>query len=118
MRQILIAMSTTLVLAGCGTSHVSLDENGRTVVHHWGYTRIIKPPLTTADQPMNVTGYELMGFSVGEGFTLGYKSNSIIQVSSDCRVLVVVSDQEQFEHLLKHLDDIGAKDLCATVSPD
>lgn len=65
---------------------------------------------------MNVTGYQLIGFSVGEGFTLGYKSNQLIQVPTDCRVLVVVSDQEQFKHLLNHLDHIGATDLCATIS--
>ncbi|MDS1310744.1 hypothetical protein [Marinobacter xiaoshiensis] len=58
-----------------------------------------------------------MGFSIGEGFTLGYKSDEFIQVPTDCRVLVVVNDQVQFKHLLDHIDTIGAKDLCATVSP-
>lgn len=107
---------TSIFLSGCATSHVSVDDKGRTLIHHWGYTRIIKPPLVSPNNELNVTGYQLLGFSVGEGFTLGYKANELIQVPTDCRVLVVVNDQAQFNHLLDHINTIGATDLCATVT--
>lgn len=118
MRLFTLAFCSSLALTGCSTSHVTLDEKGRTIIHHWGYTRIVKPPLSQNDAQMNVTGYEVVGFSVGEGFTVGYENNHVIQVPTDCRVLVIVRDQAQFEHLLGQLDLIGAKDLCATVSPE
>lgn len=106
----------SISLAGCATSHVSVDNKGRTLIHHWGYTRIIKPPLVSPNNELNVTGYQLLGFSVGAGFTFGYKANELIQVPTDCRVLVVVKDQAQFNHLLDHINTIGATDLCVTVT--
>jgi hypothetical protein len=59
----------------------------------------------------------MVGFSVGDGFTLGYKRNEYIQVPMDCRVLIVVENAEQFQHMMDELaDKISGEDICATVS--
>ena len=110
----LTVLATSLL--GCA-SHTTIDEKGRVVVHHFGYVQIVKPPIYPPDKKMNVTGVKLLGFSVGDGFTFGYKNNEYIEVPTDCRVLIVVNDSAQFEHLLNEISSIKEGDLCATISP-
>ncbi|MFZ6818374.1 hypothetical protein [Undibacterium sp. Ji22W] len=102
-------------LAGCSTT--SLDEQGRVVIHNFGYVKIIKPPTYPSEKQITSTGVRLFGFSLGDGFTLGYKENEFIQVPTDCRVLVVVKDKKQLDHMLKEMHLIGEHELCATISP-
>lgn len=66
---------------------------------------------------MNVTGVKLLGFSVGDGFTLGYQNSERIEVPTDCRVLVIVNDSSQLEHLLNEMSLIKGEEICATISP-
>jgi hypothetical protein len=106
-----------MALTGC-TSTSTIDDKGRVVIHNFGYVKIIKPPVYPAAREINVTGARLLGFSVGDGFTLGYKSSEIIQVPTDCRVLVVVKDDKQLKHLINEFKLIGEEEICATISPE
>ena len=112
-----ILLISTSVLFAQACAYTSVDEKGRTVIHNFGYVKLVKPPIYPNKSEINVTGVELIGFSVGEGFTLGYKSNEIIQVPLDCRVLIIVENSEQFEHLLKEFKIIKGDNICATISP-
>jgi len=103
------------VLSGCA-SMTSVDDKGRVVVHHFGYTKIIKPPIFPDNNKINITGAKLLGFSIGEGFTIGYKSHEIIRVPLDCKVLIVVENSTQFQHLLDEVTSIKGDDICVTVS--
>ena len=102
-------------LAGCSTT--SLDEQGRVVIHNFGYVKIVKSPTFPPEKPINSTNVRLVGFSVGDGFTLGYKETELIQIPTDCRVLVVVKDMKQLDHMLKEMHLLGGHELCATISP-
>lgn len=115
MFRILYLFVSTLLLSSC-VSQTTVDEYGRIVIHNFGYVKIIKPPAVSLDQEINVTGYKLLGFSVGDGFTLGYKENEYMKIPTDCRLLVIVQDKGQLEHLLSELNSIGENELCATVS--
>lgn len=106
---------STLFLSSC-TSQTIVDKYGRIVIHNFGYVKIIKPPVLSSDQEINVTGYKLLGFSVGDGFTLGYKADEYMKIPADCRLLVIVQDKSQLEHLVNELGSIGDMELCATVS--
>ena len=103
-------------MSGCASTTV--DEKGRVVVHHFGYVKIIKPPVYPNNNEINVTGAKLIGFSVGSGLTIGYKAEEVIRVPLDCKVLIVVKDADQFKHLLNEITKIQGDDICATVSPE
>lgn len=113
--RILASIFSIFYLSGCASTTV--DDQGRVVIHSFGYVKIMKPPAYPPEKQINVTGSRLLGFSVGEGFTLGYKENEFIQVSTDCRVLVVVKDTKQLDHMLKEMHLIGEHELCAAISP-
>jgi hypothetical protein len=113
----LFFLGTFASTAGC-ESYTSVDDKGRVVVHHIGYVKLVKPPVYPNDKEINVTGASLIGFSVGNGFTVGYKRNEFIQVPMDCRVLVIVENSEQFSHLLNEFSALKGGDICATVSPN
>jgi len=104
-----------IILTGCSTT--SVDENGRVVVHNFGYVKIIKPPTYPKEKTINVTGTKLIGFSIGDGFTFGYKKNEVIHVPTDCRVLVIVNNEKQLQHMIKEMSLIGEGEICATISP-
>ena len=110
---ILLAMVS---LIGCA-SHTTIDQNGRVVIHNFGYVKIIKPPAYPANTAINVTGARLLGFSVGEGFTIGYKASEYMQIPTDCRVLVIVKDEKQLKHLINEMSLIGEEEICAVISP-
>ncbi|EGQ7674498.1 TPA: hypothetical protein ACF367_002953 [Vibrio parahaemolyticus] len=104
-----------IISTGC-TAHTTVDERGRVVIHNFGYVKIIKSPVISVNKEINVTGYKLFGFSVGEGLTLGYKSNEYMSIPMDCRLLIIVQNQNQMEQLLDELDFIEDSEICATVS--
>jgi len=110
-----ILLITTL-LTGCA-SMTSIDEKGRVVIHHFGYVKVIKPPVYPKNKEINVSGVSVLGFSVGEGLTIGYKNSEFVKVPIDCRVLVIVDDSSQFSHLLTEISNIQGDEICATVSP-
>jgi hypothetical protein len=104
------------LLVGC-TSTTIIDEKGRVITHNFGYVKIIKPPKYPTNRDINVTGARLIGFSIGEGFTLGYKSSEFVQIPTNCRVFVVVKDEKQLKHLINEMSLIGKEDICASISP-
>ena len=113
-----LIFSMLVLQLGCA-SYTSIDDKGRVVVHHFGYVKLVKPPVYPNNMEINVTGVTLVGFSVGDGFTLGYKNSKLIQVPMDCRVLIIVKDAAQFNHMLDEFSDvIKGEDICATVSPE
>lgn len=115
MNQFITIFLPMLMLMGCA-SQATVDEFGRVVIHNFGYVKIIKPPVFPAEKEINVTGARLIGFSIGEGFTLGYKASEYMKIPTDCRVLVVVADKSQLEHLINEFSLIGGNELCATIS--
>ena len=104
------------MLIGC-TSHITVDEKGRTVAHHFGYVRIIKPPFLNNNDTMNVTAVRVLGFSIENGFTLGYTENEIISIPTDCRLMVIVQNKQQLELLVDQLHDLQGEKICAAVTP-
>lgn len=116
LRKLLGIGYALFILAGCATRS-TVDADGRVIVHNFGYVKIVKPPAFPAKKDINVTGARLIGFSVGEGLTLGYKDTEFISVPIDCRVLVVVKNDAQLAHLIKDLDLIEKDEICATTSP-
>jgi hypothetical protein len=111
----LILLPSILLIQAC-TSSMSIDEKGRTVAHHFGYVRVIKPPLLN-NENINVTGVKTVGLSIRNGITLGYEENKIISVPLDCRVIVVVQNREQLEEFANIINDLKGKEICATVTP-
>jgi len=116
MKKLISLLISLTSLVGCAST-TTVDKEGRVVVHNFGYVKIIKPPIYPADKNINVTGARLLGFSVGDGFTIGYKTSEYIYMPSDCRVLVVVKDESQLDHMMKEMSLIGEEEICATVSP-
>jgi hypothetical protein len=112
----LVLITSSLLSMSC-TSHTSIDEKGRTVVHHFGYVQVIKPPLIDLNNEMNVTGVTTFGLTVQDGITLGYKENKTISVPLDCRVLVILENKEQLDRFIKHINNIEGEEICSTVSP-
>lgn len=115
MYRVSIILLMIIFLFSCA-SHTTIDENGRVVIHNFGYVKIIKPPVYPASKTIDVTGARLFGFSVGEGFTIGYKANEYMQIPADCRVLVIVKDENQLKHLINEMSLIGKEEICATIS--
>lgn len=103
------------MLSGCASKTI-VDEHGRVVIHNFGYVKIVKPPVFPAEKAINVTGAELVGFSVGDAFTIGYKSSEFMNIPIDCRVLVVVKNAVQLQHLINEFSLIGEDEVCATIS--
>lgn len=100
------------------TSHISIDEKGRTVAHHFGYVQVIKPPLfNNNNSEINVTGVKTFGLTVQNGITLGFEENKTISVPLDCRVLIVVKNKEQLDHFIEHMNNIKGEEICSTVAP-
>lgn len=104
----------TQLLAAC-SSQATVDKYGRVVIHNFGYTKIIKPPTFPEGKELNATGARLVGLSTGEGLTIGYKSVEYMQIPTDCRVMIVVGNKAQLEHLINELKLVGNSDLCATI---
>ena len=97
------------------TSKITVDEKGRTVAHHFGYVQVIKPPLTNGN--INVTGIKTIGVTIQNGITLGFEENKIVSVPIDCRVLVIVQNDQQLEYFIKHFEKSKGKEICATITP-
>lgn len=112
----LVLITYSLLSMSC-TSHISIDEKGRTVAHHFGYVQVIKPPLVDLDNEINVTGVKTFGLTVQDGITLGFKENTTISVPLDCRVLVVVENKEQLVRFIEHIKNIEGEKICSTVAP-
>lgn len=103
-------------LSGCTT--ISTDEAGRKVTHHFGYARVTDSPSRPITMPFDANSTTLVGLSVGKGIALGYKTKSVISVPLDCRILVVVENDAQLDHIISHLSHLKDERLCATVSPE
>ena len=112
----LVLITSSLLSISC-TSHISIDEKGRAVAHHFGYVQVIKPPLVDFDNEMNVTGVKTFGLTIQDGITLGFKENKTISVPLNCRVLVVVQNKEQLDRFIEHIKNIEGEEICSTVTP-
>lgn len=106
-----------LLVASCAPT-TTVDERGRTVEHHFGYVRVIKPPGIGGGADFSAEGVETYGVRVASGLTLGYTDTQRISVPLDCRVVAIVRDRAQLDHLIDMLNLAEGQTLCATVSPE
>ncbi|GAB6043842.1 hypothetical protein [Endothiovibrio diazotrophicus] len=111
-------------LQGCAST-VQIDEKGRSVIHNFGYVKIVLPPkyssLDRHGKPLEFTstGINTFGVQGGEnGFSIGYSATSLLKVPLDCRFVAIVNDEAQLKHLIDTLEHLKGEQLCVTVSSD
>jgi hypothetical protein len=105
-----------LLGAGCAPM-VTVDEDGRTIEHHFGYVRVLKPPKTSDVGKFRVEGLQTYGLRVEDGIGVGFFQANRVYVPLDCRFVAIVANQAQFEHLLRTLSHLEKDQLCVAVSP-
>lgn len=104
-------------LSAC-TAPATIDERGRTVEHHFGYVRVIKPPRQAEIPDFQALGLRTYGIRIENGIGIGYLETERIVVPLDCRLVAIVRTQAQMDHLVAILSETDLEDLCVTVSPE
>lgn len=115
---------STLILYGC-SSTIQIDDKGRSIIHNFGYTRIILPPkhssTDSTGNPIEFSsiGIKTVGLQSGENsFSIGYASTALLQIPLDCHMVAVVQNERQLQHLIEILDKMNGEQFCVTVSSD
>jgi hypothetical protein len=117
-----------VLLAGC-TPGTTINEDGSSVTHHFGYVRHILPPLDSKNPNVRLQRIETYGLAVDRGMTLGFKSNGYLYIPLEkstgadgqgikeaCNLVVIVKNKGQLDHAIEHLKNLEG-DLCVAVSP-
>jgi len=103
-------------MGGCASS-VTVQPDGTMVRRYLGYVRV-EVPQAEASQPVYVSDVSTVGIRVGDGFGIGFLRDKQVVIPLDCRLVVLVSTQEQLDDAVRKLSFF--KDMpgfCAAVSP-
>lgn len=101
---------------GCASSF-TVQPDGTMVRRYLGYVRVEVPQAEGA-QPVYVSDVSTVGIRVGDGFGIGFFRDKQVAVPLDCRLVVLVSTQEQLDDAVRKLSFFkDMPDFCAAVSP-
>ena len=106
-----------LLLVNACTPSVTIDADGRTIEHHYGYVRVVKPPTRAASENFRAEGITTVGIKIDNGIGIGFFRADRIYVPLDCRIVSIVSSQAQFDHLVEILSKFERDSLCVAVAP-
>jgi hypothetical protein len=88
---------------------------------------VVKTPTvrdcTQQDQPCYAVGRKSEHFGLrisdGIGIGIGYMAQNIVAVPLECRVVVLVQNQQQLEHAIRlYKTELSKGDLCTAIKPD
>ncbi|MNR26673.1 hypothetical protein D3C85_1439030 [compost metagenome] len=69
-----------------------------------------------ADQPVYTSSTSVLGLYAGNGVGIGYVRDRRVVVPLDCRLVVLVANQQQLDHAMQRLNAMGKTGgLCAAV---
>ena len=104
------------IVGGC-TPMLTVNTEGSTIIHHFGWVRVLKP--ATSSDTINATSLRTIGMRIGRSMGVGYFDESLLVVPNDCRLVILVRTQAQLNQVLNTWPfaqkDGGAP--CVSVSP-
>jgi hypothetical protein len=124
----LLFLAMGMPVAGC-TLGTTINEDGSTVTHHFGYVRHILPPFDSKNPNIRLQAIETTGVVADRGLTIGYKRNGYLYLPLEnkaglsdetgheaCNLVVVVENKTQLDHAIEQLQHLQGN-LCVAVSP-
>ncbi|GJM30601.1 MAG: hypothetical protein DHS20C17_32360 [Cyclobacteriaceae bacterium] len=111
MLQLLKSALLLLLLLGAGCSTVNPD--GTISRHYFGYVKVIIPGTKGDVSAVDIT---TVGLRIGKGIGLGYLHDYRLAAPLDCRIVVIVKNQNQLDHAVNMLSKME-ENLCVAVQP-
>lgn len=103
-------------LSGCATVD-SVQPDGQTVRHYFGYVRIAAPSPEVG-RPVHASDVVTFGMRVRDGFSFGYVRERFVIVPLDCRLVVLVATDKQLNDAMEKFSLFNdTPGICAAVSP-
>jgi|GEM_PF-784186 len=110
----LLLLLAVVFLTACSTT-AEITPDGTLVRHYFGYVRVVVPQAA-ADQPVYTSSTSVLGLYAGNGVGIGYVRDRRVVVPLDCRLVVLVANQQQLDHAMQRLNAMGKTGgLCAAV---
>lgn len=97
-----VCLWTVLCLVG-GCSTASIRADGSIVTHHFGYVRVIYPPSFSKNDEFYVIDTQTVGIVADRGLAFGYSAVHRESIPLDCRLVVKVANEAQYQHALEAL---------------
>ncbi len=101
-----------MLVVGCSI----LRPDGTRAHHYFGYVRVIIPPSHPAEE-VQASDVATIGLRIANGIGVGYMHDYRLAVPLDCRLVVLVRNQQQLDHTLKILSKTMKEDLCVSIRP-
>ena len=105
--------STLLLLFLLGAGCTTVNHDGTISHHYFGYVKVIIPDEKGDVRAADIT---TVGLRIDKGIGLGYLHDYRLAVPLDCRIVVIVKNQNQLDHAVKMLSKME-DNLCVAVQP-
>lgn len=93
-----------LFICGCTKVYIAESKDSVVVTQHFGFVNI-NASENTSLLASKIDGIGLV--KTVDGFSLGYHSGLIITATSDCKIVLLVQNQEEIRTLAKLLEGKG-----------
>lgn len=105
---------STLSLTAC-TPLATVNPDGTTSHHYFGYVKVVVPQGYSSEGQIHSVDVTSIGLQVRDGVGVGYFRDNRITVPLDCRLVVLVRNQEQLDKTIDFLKTKGADNLCTSI---
>ncbi len=107
-----VFITLCLWTVGCTT----IQPDGTRMQHYFGYVRVMMPPSHPAET-VQATDVTMVGLRIVNGIGVGYLHDYRLAVPLDCRLVVLVQNQQQLDHAIQNLTKTMKENLCVSVRP-
>lgn len=108
--KVLLLLGAAIALSGCALG-TTIDQHGVETKRYFGYVAVQRPPSSERVFARDATA---IGISFERGLGIGYMRDRHWVIPLDCRVVFVVSNQEQVKQVLATIGD-DLRDACAVL---
>lgn len=109
-----VAAGIVLLAGGC----TAIDtKHGQVEASYFGYVRVLSPARNARhDDQVMTTHTEALGLRLEHGLGIGFYRDNRVYVPLDCRVVILVNNQQQLDDAIRRLKT-EKEALCVTVKP-
>jgi hypothetical protein len=101
-----------LALSGCALG-TTVQSDGSSTRHYFGYVAVTMP---RPDGKVYSSETSAIGIRVDNGVGVGYLRDRMVVVPLDCRMVLLVATQRQYDDAIRRFHELGAQvSACAAL---